>query len=160
MTFDFRALRTTITSLLCGYSFLYHSLIIQYASLALLLSTTCLSNSYIRIKASIQGLKYNKRRQKTMTWCPEKSLNLIKKVQIPEDEPPAGRAHPIPLWLVAPCDCIELSSILLLLHQSLCSNWQVTRLWGTLMPSSPSDAHSSPSAQPKRIQGALMRWGP
>lgn len=54
---------------------------------------------YMRAKASTQGLKYNKR---TMTWRPENSLNLIEKVQIPEDETPAGRVHPIPLGLVAP----------------------------------------------------------
>lgn len=74
-----------------------------------------------------------------------------KNVQIPEDKTPAGRTHPIPLWLVAPCDCIELSSILLQ-HQSPWSNWQVTWLGGTLMPSSLLDTHSSPLTQPKRIQ--------
>lgn len=123
---------------------------IQYVSLALLLSTTCLSNSYIRLKASTRGLRYNNRMQKTKTRCPEKSLNLIKG---PRGHNPCRPSSRTPLWLVAPCDCSELSSILLQ-HQSPRSHWQVTRLGGTLMPSSPSDAHSSPSTQPKRILGS------
>lgn len=125
----------------------------QHASLALQLSTAGLSKGSIRLTASTHGLKENSRMQKTKTKCPEKSLNVIKG---PRGHYPSRPSSRTPLWLLAPGDSSELSSTLLQ-HQSPWSHWQVTRLRGTLMPSSPSGAHSSPSAQPERIW-ALMRW--
>lgn len=115
-------------------------------SLAPLLSTTPLSRGEIRLKASTEDLKYNNRMQSTKTRCLTKLNQRSQRTQ-PQQ---AKLLHPA--VAAAPCDCSELSSILLQ-HPSPWSQWQVTRLEGTLMPSSPSDAHSSPSTQPKRIHG-------
>lgn len=97
----------------------------------------------IRMRASTESLCKCKtgKTKKTITA----SWEITKRVQIPGDDTPVGRTVPSHCgrWFLVGSVALSPRS---LQHQSPRSKWQVTRLGRTLIPSSPSDAHSSPSS--------------
>lgn len=89
-----------------------------------------------------QGPKCNKGISQTMARCPRKSLNLIKGSNL-KGLKPRRPSSSISTVVGGSGDGVGLPPASFP-HQSPSSVWQVTRLGGTLMPSSPSDARSSP----------------